>query len=101
MKKYLLSLLSLGLVATAPFANAARLSVDLDRDLEIRHGHRMHSDRDFRTDRDFRGPARVVSETKRTIIEPDGDRVVVTRRVFQEPDGDRFVRETRRIIDRD
>ena len=97
MKKYLLSLLSLGLVATAPLANAARLSVDLDRDLEIRRDHRMHEYRDYHR----HGSARIVSETKRTVIEPDGDRVVVTRRVFQEPDGDRFVRETRRIIDRD
>lgn len=105
MNKFLLSFLSLGLVATAPMADAARVSVDLDRGIEIREGRR--GDRDHHHDRwehrhnsRHHGPGRLISESSRRIIEPDGDRVIITRRVFLQPDGDRVVRESRRVIDR-
>jgi hypothetical protein len=106
MNKTLLSLLSLGLVATAPLAEAARVSVDLGRGIEIREDRRGHWDRDrdhrhhYSERRYSSGKNRLISETQRRIIEPDGDRVVITKRVYLQPDGDRVVRESRRVIDR-
>ena len=95
MKKILLSILGLGMIATAPVAQAARIDLG---DIEIRDGRRIVVDHD--RDYDRHRHSRLVSESRRRIVEPDGDRVIITRRVFQEPDGDRFVRETRRVVDR-
>src|SRR5690242_3753625 len=107
MNKALLSLLSLGLVATAPFTNAAQVSVDLGRGIEIREGrrdwdrdHDRHHHNRYNHRRYSSGRNRLISETQRRIIEPDGDRVIITRRVYLQPDGDRVVRESRRVIDR-
>jgi hypothetical protein len=100
---------ALSLLGTAPMADAARLSVDLDdgrvrlseRGYDRDHWrYRDHDRYDRRYDRDREDRARLISKSTRTIREPDGDRVIITRRVYQERDGDRFVRETRERIDR-
>ena len=106
MNKILLSLLSLGLVTTAPMADAARVSVDLGRGIEIREGrrgdrdHHRHDRWEHRRHSRHHGPGRLISESSRRITERDGDRVIITRRVYLQPDGDRVVRESRRVIDR-
>ena len=103
MNKIVLALLSLGLFSTAPLADAARVSVDLDRGISVRdgrRGERDHHRHDYHHRRYSSGRNRLISETQRKIIEPDGDRVVITRRVYLQPDGDRVVRESRRIIER-
>lgn len=85
-------------------ADAARVSVDLGRGIEVRDGRRgdrdYHHRHHYHNRRYSSGRNRLISETRRKIIEPDGDRVVITRRVYLQPDGDRVVRESRRIIER-
>jgi hypothetical protein len=95
MTNQLITLLALGSVALT--AQAARVN---DADAKVRRDERAPVVREYDPSDPRDNYSRVVKESKRRVVEPDGDRVVITRRIYQEPDGDLLVQELRQPLDR-
>ena len=95
MKNYLITFLVLGSVAAT--AQAARIS---DADAKVRRDERAPVVREYDPSDPRDNYSRVVKESRRRVVEPDGDRVVITRKIYKEPDGDLLVQELRQPLGR-
>jgi NADPH:quinone reductase-like Zn-dependent oxidoreductase len=95
MRNHLITVLALSTVAVT--AHAARIN---DSDAKVRRDARVPVVREYDPSDPRDNYSRVVKESKRRVVEPDGDRVVITRKIYKEPDGDLLVQELRQPIDR-